>query len=43
VLGWLFAIAALAALAYLANTVFKRPDPRKARQAIDGTAQEAPP
>jgi serine/threonine-protein kinase len=43
VLGWLFAIAALAALAYLANTVFKRPDPRKARQSGESTTQGAPP
>jgi hypothetical protein len=42
VLGWLFAIAALAALAYLANTVFTRPDPRKTRQGGDGTTTQAP-
>ena len=42
VLGWLFAIAALAALAYLANTVFTRPDPRKARQQSDGVPVQAP-
>jgi serine/threonine protein kinase len=42
VLGWIFAIAALAALAYLANTVFTRPDPRKARKPVDPAAQEAP-
>jgi hypothetical protein len=42
VLGWLFAIAALAALAYLANTVFKRPDPRKARQPSESASQGTP-
>lgn len=40
VLGWLFALAALAALAYLANTVFTRPDPRKNRRAQDPSAQQ---
>jgi serine/threonine protein kinase len=42
VVGWVFALAALAALAYLANTVFTRPDPRKSRRAQDPSAQQAP-
>jgi serine/threonine protein kinase len=42
VVGWVFALAALAALAYLANTVFTRPDPRKSRRAQDQAAQQAP-
>jgi serine/threonine protein kinase len=41
VLGWLFALAALAALAYLANTVFKRPDPRKQRRANEAASEAA--
>jgi hypothetical protein len=42
VVGWVFALAALAALAYLANTVFTRPDPRKSRRARDPGAEQAP-
>jgi hypothetical protein len=42
-LGWLLALAALAALAYLANTVFKRPDPRKTRQPNEAAGESAPP
>jgi serine/threonine protein kinase len=42
VVGWVFALAALAALAYLANTVFTRPDPRKGRRAQDSAAQQVP-
>jgi serine/threonine-protein kinase len=42
VLGWLFALAALAALAYLANTVFTRPDPRKQRRTESSSAQPQP-
>jgi hypothetical protein len=41
-LGWVFALAALAALAYLANAVFTRPDPRKTRRASDPTLQTSP-
>jgi serine/threonine protein kinase len=40
VVGWVFALAALAVLAYLANTVFTRPDPRKSRRAQDPAAQQ---
>jgi hypothetical protein len=43
VLGWLLALAALAALAYLANTVFKRPDPRKTRHASEPAGESAQP
>jgi serine/threonine-protein kinase len=42
VVGWVFALAALAVLAYLANTVFTRPDPRKGRRARDTGAEQAP-
>ena len=41
VVGWALALVAMAALAYLANTVFKRPDPRKLRKAQDSQLEPA--